>query len=205
MDSRIQTWFPFRIPIGLNGREWLARQMRNARTVDREGLKYAQTGNCFPWIEDYARAQELMRRQLETKWVELLQGLAQPLNPLNEEIFQNYPTEYYWTCYQSEWATDMVFREPKFLKRLMSLVVEDDLQWQPTPKGIVDLHRRAEISQAVNERLIGALASVDDSRRLEELTDTLQQSVVWKNGRRVRGLPPGTTRICWLPSAMGTF
>jgi hypothetical protein len=50
-NARIQTWFPFNIQIGLNGREWLARQM------DREGLRYQQQENCFPWIENYPRAQ----------------------------------------------------------------------------------------------------------------------------------------------------
>jgi hypothetical protein len=27
LHARIQTWFPFSIQIGMNGREWLARQM----------------------------------------------------------------------------------------------------------------------------------------------------------------------------------
>ena len=31
MHARIQTWFPFRIYVCLNGREWLARQMDQAR------------------------------------------------------------------------------------------------------------------------------------------------------------------------------
>src|SRR5262249_53565741 len=43
MYARIQTWFPFHIQVGLNGREWLGRQMK------REGLKYRQQGNCFVW------------------------------------------------------------------------------------------------------------------------------------------------------------
>src|SRR5580658_2417826 len=28
MYARVQTWFPFQIQVGLNGREWLAQQMR---------------------------------------------------------------------------------------------------------------------------------------------------------------------------------
>jgi hypothetical protein len=44
--ARLQTWFPFSIQVGMNGREWLARQM------DKAGLKYRQQGNCFVWIED---------------------------------------------------------------------------------------------------------------------------------------------------------
>jgi hypothetical protein len=33
MNARIQTWSPFSIHLGMNGREWLARRM------DREGLR----------------------------------------------------------------------------------------------------------------------------------------------------------------------
>ena len=56
MYARIQTWFPFNIQVGLNGREWLTRQM------NQHGLKYRQQGNCFVWIEDYEEAQKLMHR-----------------------------------------------------------------------------------------------------------------------------------------------
>src|SRR5439155_359065 len=45
------------------------------------------------------------------------------LNPIRESLFERYPTEYYWTVFQSEWATDVVFREADFLKRLMPLLV----------------------------------------------------------------------------------
>src|ERR1019366_6899828 len=83
MYARIQTWFPFRIQVGLNGREWLAQQMR------RENLKFRQADNCLVWIEDYARAQALMNQQVQTHWAELLGGLARQLNPLHESIFAN--------------------------------------------------------------------------------------------------------------------
>ena len=46
MYGRVQTRFPFNLQIGLNGREWLARQM------DRAGLPYRQQGNGFVWSED---------------------------------------------------------------------------------------------------------------------------------------------------------
>jgi len=48
--------------VGLNGREWLARQM------DQAGLKYRQQGNCFVWIEDYEEAQKLMNQRLQLDW-----------------------------------------------------------------------------------------------------------------------------------------
>ena len=66
---------------------------------------------------------------------------------------------------------------------------EDDLQWRPMRKGIADLHRRAEVSGKANQRLLDALASVDDSQRVEELTADIQQHTTY-NGRRVRGLRP---------------
>jgi hypothetical protein len=77
--------------VGLNGREWLARQM------DRQGLKYRQQGNCFVWIEDYEEAQKLLNQQLEMNWAELLNGFARQLNPLHESLFEHYPASYYWT------------------------------------------------------------------------------------------------------------
>src|ERR1035437_2229930 len=66
MNARIQTWFPFRVQICLNGREWLARSM------DAAGLRYVRQDNCFPWIEDFPAAQRLMDEQLSTNWPEEL-------------------------------------------------------------------------------------------------------------------------------------
>ena len=66
---------------------------------------------------------------------------------------------------------------------------EEDLQWRPLRKGIADLHRRAEVSQKANDRLLNALAAVDDSRSVEELTADIQKHT-HLNGRRVRALRP---------------
>src|SRR5437870_7530982 len=66
---------------------------------------------------------------------------------------------------------------------------EEDLQWRGMRKGIADLHRRAEVSQKANERLLDALASVDDSQSVEELTAEIQKHTTW-GSRRVRGLRP---------------
>jgi hypothetical protein len=60
-------------------------------------------------------------------------------------------------------------------------------KWLPMRKGIADLHRRAEVSEAANERYWNALASIDDSATVEELVRRLEQPVKWKGGR-VRGL-----------------
>ena len=212
------------------------------------------------WLQDYERAQALLDAQLQQNWVKWLNPIAQRLNPLHEQIFDRYRTWSYWSTYQSEWATDLVFRDGEFLRRRDGAWIEqslatlgsadvrrflgrkvplsgniprrfkgqlqsdvkhrvegvrvkhslngnsvkaydkaftvignvfrvettlnqevgdfrvyrpkqggpaDDLDWRPMRRGIADLHRRAEVSQKTNERYLQALASLDDSTRLE--------------------------------------
>ena len=76
LNARIQTWFPFSIQICLNGREWLARQM------DAQGVRYARQDNCFPWIEDFARAQRLMEERGDQR-VQVYRGAAEYLAGVN--------------------------------------------------------------------------------------------------------------------------
>src|SRR5262249_38967935 len=63
------------------------------------------------------------------------------------------------------------------------------LQWQPLRKGVADLHRRCELSQAANERYLEALGAVESSTPLEKLSAPLCRAFV-KQGRRYRGLNP---------------
>jgi hypothetical protein len=112
MSARLQTWFPFSLYVYMNGREWLARQM------DQAGLQYRRHDNCFSWIEDFARDQTLMNEQLKTDWSSALDGCAARVHPLFPELFANYPMSYYWTVFQSEWAMDIVFRDPEQLRHL---------------------------------------------------------------------------------------
>ncbi|MBZ5626424.1 MAG: hypothetical protein LAQ69_48245, partial [Acidobacteriia bacterium] len=65
-----------------------------------------------------ARAQELMGSQLKADWPQVLGAIVGQLNPIHEEVFAKYPLSYYWSTYQSEWASDVVFREAAELRRL---------------------------------------------------------------------------------------
>jgi hypothetical protein len=109
MSARIQTWFPFRIQVCLNGREWLSRQLNKAE------ISYVKSDNFFLKIEDWTRAQELMQEQLRLNWSKALDKIANRLNPAFNEIFNKYKISYYWTIYQSEWATDVMFKSPEAL------------------------------------------------------------------------------------------
>jgi hypothetical protein len=105
MHVRVQTWFPFTIDVCLNGREWLARQM------DRAGLRYEKRDNCFVSVSDPARAQALLDEQLRTDWPQLLHGLLEQAHPLHTELSAPLGRDYYWSASQTEFATDVMFRD----------------------------------------------------------------------------------------------
>jgi hypothetical protein len=271
---RLQTWFPFSVHVGMNGREWLARQM------DKIGLGYRRRDNCFTWIEDWARAQQLMDEQLRTDWPGLLNRLLGQANGALGIIDPSQATPYYWSMDEGEWASDLAFRVPSVLAELaprlfrhawlnfdsgdvmrflgskavteqgphgnfagevvsdlkrrvegmrikhrlngnwikmydkqgsvlrVETVInqtrdmkvyrtkegddEGEKSWQRLRKGVADIHRRAEISQAANERYVEALATVDDGRSLAELAAAVCQPVLWQ-GKRSRALNPLAT------------
>jgi hypothetical protein len=265
MNARIQSWFPFQIQICLNGREWLAHQM------DHAGIRYRRLENCFPWIENFEKAQKLMDRQLRTAWPRALDRFAHMLNPIHRKIFKDFPIRYYWSASESEWATDLAFKNPsalasvyptlvlhamttfssgdvmRFLGRRIRSDFEGEIvsdfknrpegvrikhrvgknslklydkqasilraeftmnysrdfrvfrrkendprgqpKWHRLRLGVADLHRRAQVSQAANDRYLDALSTVDTSTRLGDLLDSISKPTTW-NGKRVRALRP---------------
>jgi hypothetical protein len=61
--------------------------------------------------------------------------------------------------------------------------------WQRMRKGVADLRRRAQVSQAANERYLEAMAAVEKTTPLKQLTEPLCRAVTWK-GRSERALNP---------------
>jgi hypothetical protein len=61
--------------------------------------------------------------------------------------------------------------------------------WRPLRKGIADLYRRAQYSQACNERYLDALAAFDSATPLGRLLREISAPAK-SNGRTVRGLRP---------------
>lgn len=112
MHMRLQTWFPFSIQVCVNGREWLGRQM------DKAGISYRRQDNCFPWIADVGRAQELMEEQHRTDWPKVLEDLVKRCHPVHEEISRPIEVGYYWTASQSEYASDVMFRDRGALEQI---------------------------------------------------------------------------------------
>lgn len=264
MNARIGSWLPFNIQICVNGREWLSRQM------DREGLSYRRRDNCFVSLENIKRSQALMDSQVRKDFPKLLNRIAKILNPAHGKIFKDIPLEYYWSVYQNEWATDVMFKDIASLQKIYpSLVLhgmtsfsspdvmrflgrkthtafqgeivsdfkdraegirikhrvdgnsikmydkwsclrientwnnpngfkvfrpvqgneDGPLAWRQLRRGVADIHRRCQLSQAANERYLEALASADTSVPLGKLVENICRPVVWKD-KQVRALKP---------------
>lgn len=62
-------------------------------------------------------------------------------------------------------------------------------QWKVLRRGVADLHRRAIVSQAANERYLDALAALDTSLSFGELLRPECRAVTYRK-RKVRGLRP---------------
>jgi hypothetical protein len=266
LGTRLQTWFPFNIQITLNGREWLAQQFHRRGYTD-----FQRHGKAFTRLGDPALAQRLMDQHLTVAWPRALNLLARALNPLHAEIFRPAPYTYYWTAYQTEWATDVLFTTPDDLAAIYPALVrhatlhfqspdvlrflgrklhgnftgevitsfkhrpegvrvkhwlngnsikmydrpgvlrvettmaktadfkvfrpiQDDpdgrLAWRPLRKGVADLHRRAELSQAANERYLDGLSVIEDTTPLHRLLDQVSAPLQY-HGRQVRALRIG--------------
>jgi hypothetical protein len=265
LHLRLQTWFPFLIHICLNGHEWLARQM------DDDGLGYRKADNRFTWIEDFVAAQKLADAQLCTDWVSLCEELRRAYHPLHQKITQPLNgLSYYWTVSQSEFASDVLFRQKRVLDRLFPRLalhgilnlgseqvlrflgkklngrfggeVLSDLRrgpegvrlkhwvnqnsiklynslnvlrpettiqnakdlrvfrspenrpeapkaWYPLRRAVADLHRRAEISRAANERYLASLAAASVTTPLAQEAIKLCQPIR-RGHRRYRALNP---------------
>ena len=112
MHLRLQTWMPFGLHVCINGREWLSRQM------DAIGMRYLKKENCFVWLEDVAKAQELMSRQVGFYWEKELAQMAGQMVPVIGQVLEPYEASYYWSMEQSEWATDVMFRSSAALSEV---------------------------------------------------------------------------------------
>ena len=120
MHARLQTWFPFGIQVCLNGREWLRRGL-----VQR-GLRFRRYDNTFTSVEDLSTAQHLLSSQLEVAWPSLLDELVLHIHPLHRSLFPAgglSMLDYYWSVHQSEWATDVMFRDRAALQSIYDRLV----------------------------------------------------------------------------------
>jgi len=118
MHVRLQTWLPMPIQVCINGREYLARRMRQAR------IGHEQRENCFVRIDDLSRAQRLMDELESKRWPRVLDHFARKTNPLLSRGSGLDLWGYYWTIRESEYATDVMFKDAGRLKRIYPNLVD---------------------------------------------------------------------------------
>ena len=116
MSVRVQTWFPYRIQIALNGREWLARQLEKA------GIGFERLGNKILRVDDFNAMQPLLDHQLTTDWCSLLDSFVPIAFPTISTALGT-DLSYTWNVWQSEWASDFLFKSKDDLDDVMNAVV----------------------------------------------------------------------------------
>ena len=106
MNIRLQTWFPYHIQIAMNGREWLRR------SLEKSGIEHTVKGNKILSLGDFRKAQSFLDAQRDAHWTEILNGFLPEVFPSTEKVLGE-GLSYYWTLWQSELATDLIFDSPK--------------------------------------------------------------------------------------------
>lgn len=120
MNVRLQTWFPYHIQVCMNGRQWLRRRLQSHR------IEFLQQGNKFFHIDSYRQAQRFLDEQLNRRWPRMLNGFLPVAFPTMRQTIGPY-LGYYWTMWQSEWATDLIFDSPADLGSAMDSLLRHAL------------------------------------------------------------------------------
>jgi hypothetical protein len=152
MHVRLQTWLPFTIQICINGREYLARRM------DRAGIGYERRGNCFTWIEDLPRAQRMLDDLIYRRWPRVLNCYARRVNPWLAPKNGLDLCGYYWSIRESEYATDVMFKDAASLRAIYPSLVDHAIRRFGSDRVLRFLGRRT------NSRFNGEVVSHLGSR-----------------------------------------
>jgi hypothetical protein len=211
MHVRLQTWLPFTIQVCVNGREYLARCM------DRAGMKYEQRDNCFASIEDLPRAQKMLDRLTERRWEKFLNVYARRVNPLLDATFGFDVHGYYWTMRQSEYATDVMFRDAASLREIYPHLVHHAIEGLSCEDVLRFLGRRTdrrfcgEVTSDVIKRIEGirvkhrveenSIKMYDKEGSVLRIETTINDPRRFKVRRRVTR--KGQAVLCWVPMRKG--
>jgi hypothetical protein len=212
MHVRLQTWFPFTVQICLNGREWRARQLA------RRCSGFQRADNCFPSLANPALAQRLMDDQLATDWPAALTAIARSINPLHDEIFKPWPMDYYWSGYQTEWATDVLFNSPQALATVYPALVHHAIEHFKSPDVMRFLGQKlhgnfkGEVTTSFKERPEGvrvkhwvrgnSVKMYDKAHRVLRVETTIARTTDFKVLRPLRDDRPAE-QLAWKPLRKG--
>lgn len=154
MHLRLQTWLPLTIQVCVNGREWLAREMT------RRGLGFTQVDNSFTALTDVSRAQLVMDQLSTRHWAPLLTRWARRVNPWLDVAAGLDFHGYYWSLRESEYATDVMFRDRAALQTVYPALVQHAITEFGSEDVLRFLGRRAaartvEVTSQLTRRVEG--------------------------------------------------
>jgi hypothetical protein len=152
MHLRLQSWLPFSLQACINGREYLARRM------DRVGMTYERGDNCFLRIDELSRAQRMLDDLLHRKWAHVLNGYACRVNPWLAPKNALDLHGYYWSIRESEYATDVMFKDTSSLRAIYPRLVDHAIRRFGSDRVLRFLGRRT------NSRFNGEVVSHLGSR-----------------------------------------
>lgn len=105
---RVPTWLPFRLQIYFNAHNWLASRLK------QEGIKYVMADNAFLEISNFQKAQEISDRISVVSLHKKLDEFARSYCP----VFESFGQVYHWSIMQAEYATDIIFKSQRDLKKI---------------------------------------------------------------------------------------
>lgn len=159
MHLRLQTWFPFQINLCINGRHWLGRQL------DQAGIAYQKKDNTFLRVADWPRAQELLNEQLQTPWPKELTTILSQCHPLHRQICRPLALQYYWSASDTEYATDVIFKDAPTLAQRYPGFVHHAMSSFSSPDVLRFLGRYVPLHTGkVYERFTGEIISDSKER-----------------------------------------
>lgn len=111
---RVPTWCPFRLQFYFNGHNWLANKLKES------GITYQILDNAFVHIADYAAANQLAN-EFDVDSLHLrLDEFAREYCPVVTDLSLTY----YWSIMQTEYATDLVFKNRETLQAFYPHLLE---------------------------------------------------------------------------------
>jgi hypothetical protein len=209
MHVRVQTWFPFEIQVYVNGHDVLAKRL------DRHGIAFTKVDNAFTSIADPARAQRFADRLVNRNWPRILSAFARRVNPLLADLLEGMT--YYWVIDQSEFATDIMFRDharlqavyPKLLRHATLCFSAEDIltflgrKLHPQFAGevLTDRKRRchgARVKHRMKNNWIKMYDKFGCVLRIETVINRPREFKVRRSGVR-----HGQQVVDWFPMAKG--
>ena len=116
---RVQTYFPFKVKVYINGHEKLALEMKKAN------IEYSKDDNCFTWIENIKEAQSLSDRIDIRKFHSKLDSWVEQYVPIIKELNKVWELKYHWSIKQIEYSTDIMFKSEKRLNILFEQLLNN--------------------------------------------------------------------------------